>query len=139
MIRKATHVSLVIPDQDEALAYYTDVLGFEVRANNPFPGDPSNRWITVAPQGQSDLEIILEPLHWGLEGDPEAKRAMIGKYPGFVLDTDDCAGDVAAFEAKGGKVLSPPEQLPWGISAVIEDKYGYRHNLLQATQWENPA
>ncbi len=136
MIVKTTHATLIVPNQEEALQYYVETLGLVMRFNDPFPGDDSRRWITVAPVGQTELEIVLEPPSWRDADEAEAKQNQIGSYPGFVFNTDDCKGDVAAFEAKGVKIISQPEQLPWGISAMIEDKYGYQHNLLQLTAWE---
>jgi catechol 2,3-dioxygenase-like lactoylglutathione lyase family enzyme len=130
MIRQITHVSLVVRDQREALAWYTEKLGFEKRSDDPFP-EGEGRWITVAPAGQSEVEVVLEPPEWGMGGDAETKLQLVGKMPGFVLMTDDCQGDYETFEARGVNFLSPPEELPWGISAVFEDLYGYQHNLLE--------
>jgi predicted enzyme related to lactoylglutathione lyase len=56
---------------------------------------------------------------------------MVGKAPGWVITTDDCRQDYEAFKSRGVKFVSPPEELPWGISAVFEDLYGHQHNLLE--------
>ncbi len=77
------------------------------------------------------MEIVLEPPEWGLESDPEAKAQMVGKAPGWVITTDDCRQDYEVFRSRGVKFVSPPEELPWGISAVFEDLYGHQHNLLE--------
>lgn len=133
MIEKVTHVSLLVPDQQEAKIYYTETLGFVLKADDPFPGDPSNRWITVAPPGQTDIEVILQPPDWGTGGDKARRETLIGKYPGFVLTSSDCRKDYEDLSAKGVIFISPPEELPWGISALFADKYGYVHNLLEST------
>jgi catechol 2,3-dioxygenase-like lactoylglutathione lyase family enzyme len=130
MLTKVTHVSLLVRDQEEARKWYTEKLGFEVRADDPFPGG-QGRWVTIAPKGQPDLEIVLEPLAWGLASDPTAKAQMIGKVPGWVIHTDDCRKDYEVLQSRGVKFLSPPEEAPWGISAVFEDLYGHQHNLLE--------
>jgi catechol 2,3-dioxygenase-like lactoylglutathione lyase family enzyme len=131
MIEKVSHVSLLVPDQQEALTYYTEVLGFEVRMNEPFGEDGSSQWITVAPAGQTDVQIVLEPPDWGPEENWEKRRAQIGAYPGFVLKTDDCRKDYEELKAKGVQFTSEPAEMPWGISADLTDKYGYVHNLVE--------
>lgn len=130
-MQRLTHVSMLVHDQQEAKTWYTEKLGWRVASDDPFPGDPSNRWITVAPTGQQELEVVLEPPHWGLVGDPEAKRALVGKMPGFVIETDDCRGDCEALRARGVQIVSGPDEMPWGISVVFLDLYGTAHNLLQ--------
>jgi catechol 2,3-dioxygenase-like lactoylglutathione lyase family enzyme len=135
MINKVTHVSLLVRDQQEVLKWYTEKLGFEKRADDPFP-EGGGRWITIAPKGQQDLEIVLEPPEWGLGSDAETKLQMVGKTPGWVVRTDDCRGDYEKFKSRGVKFLSPPEELPWGVSAVFEDLYGNQHNLLELREFE---
>ena len=85
---------------------------------------PSNRWITVAPVGQTDMEIVLQPPEWGTGGDIVSREAQIGKYPGFVLASSDCHQVYEDLSAKGVHFISPPEDLPWGVSALFADKYG---------------
>lgn len=131
MINTVTHVSLLVGDQHEALAWYTEKLGFEVRANDPFPDNPDYRWITVAPPGQTDLQIILQPPEWGPAGNTESRAQLIGKSPGFVLGSTDCRRDYEELTAKGVQFISPPEDVPWGVSAVFVDLYGYVHNLVE--------
>jgi len=134
MITKVTHISLLVRDQQEALTWYTEKLGFVKRADDPFP-EGEGRWITIAPQGQNEVQIVLEPPEWGL-GDAETKLRMVGKMPGWVLHTDDCRRDYEEFKSRGVNFTSPPEELPWGISAVFEDLYGAQHNLLEPLPFE---
>ena len=131
MMQKISHVSLLVADQQEALDWYTQKLGWVVKSNDPFPGEPENRWITVAPAGQTEMEVVLQPPDWGPGGDVEERTAQIGKAPGFVLVTDDCRRDCEAMAAKGVNVIDVPKELPWGISALFVDLYGYVHNLLE--------
>jgi catechol 2,3-dioxygenase-like lactoylglutathione lyase family enzyme len=135
MISKVTHVALLVRDQEEALAWYTEKLGFEVRSNEPFPGDPEHQWITIAPPGQEGLEIILQPPEWGPEqGGVEQREALIGQAPGFVLETTDCQKDYEELQAKGVTFTGPPMEMPWGISAVFFDLYGYMHNIVESRE-----
>jgi catechol 2,3-dioxygenase-like lactoylglutathione lyase family enzyme len=136
MISRIAHVPLLVKDQQEALVWYTDKLGFEERANDPDPDDPEHRWITIAPQGQTDLEIVLQPPEWGPSGSAEEQAQMIGKQPGWVIITDDCRAECEALEARGVKIVDPPVDLPWGVLAMIADLYGTVHSLLEPRQPE---
>lgn len=79
---------------------------------------------------------MLELPEWNApsRADKEARRALIGKVPGFVIATDDCRGDCARLAANGVTIVSEPEELPWGISAMFADLYGHVHNLLQPAE-----
>lgn len=130
-MQKISHVSLVVRDQQEALDWYTAKLGWVVVSDAPFPGDDSNRWVTVAPPGQTEIEVVLQPPQWGPAGSVEERTAQIGNGPGFVIVTDDCRGECEALSAAGVQVIDPPSQVPWGVSALFVDLYGYVHNLLE--------
>ncbi len=130
MIDRISHVSLIVRDQQEALEWYTDKLGFEVASDDAFP-EGEGRWVTIAPPAQTELEIVLEPLSWGLSGDdPDQKESLIGSN-GFVFSVDDMDATIQDLEDKGVRIVSPPEEVPWGISALIEDLYGNTHNLVE--------
>lgn len=131
MINKVSHVALLVRDQQEALKWYTEKLGFEVKSNQPFPGNPEAQWITVAPAGQAELEVILQPPEWGPEGEPADRLPLIGKAPGFVLESTDCRKDCEELAARGVQIIDPPMEMPWGISALFVDLYGYVHNLVE--------
>lgn len=129
MLERISHVSLVVRDQQEALDWYTSKLGFELRSDDEMP--QGGRWITIAPPGQTEVEIVLEPLDWGLSGDdPEAKEAVIGRN-GFVFAVDDIDGTIRQLRDDGVTIVSEPEEVPWGYSALIEDLYGNVHNLVE--------
>src|SRR2546428_13305301 len=99
MIEKLTHVPIVVSDQKKALRFYTEVLGFEKRADYQTPGNP--RWLTVAPKGQ-DIELILVEGTYKLDPrlPPEADS---GGYP-WAFNTDDWRQDADVLRARGGKV-----------------------------------
>lgn len=135
-IEAVSHVTVVVPDQAEALEWYTETLGFEVRADEAFetPEGATGRWITVGVPGQADLEIAL------VDPDPElyppetveAFESRIGTLPPLVLSTADCRATVAELESRGVTVTEEPEELPWGVSAMVADPYGNEFNVMQA-------
>lgn len=111
-------VTIPVADQDRALAFYRDVLGFEVRADTAY-GDA--RWLSVAPEG-SAVDFTLHP--------PFPGQAAPGWQQGIVLHTDDIAGVVAALDAAGVAVTGP-EQVGWGVQAQFADPDGNGFVLLQ--------
>lgn len=130
MLNRISHVSLVVRDQQEALDWYTEKFGFEILADQEMQ-DQEGRWLTVAPPGQAELEVLLEPLEWGLAGDdPEGKEALLGRN-GFVFGVDDCEATVDELRSRGVEIVQEPQEVPWGVSALVEDLYGNVHNLVQ--------
>lgn len=123
-ITKLSHVTIIVPDQDAALAWYTQKLGFEKRADDAGTM-PGYRWLTVAPKGSSGVEIIL------FQARDERERSWVGQGALWVFETDDCRATCDELAARGVTVLSPPEQLPWGVSAIVQDLYGNPFNLLE--------
>lgn len=120
-------VTLVVRDYDEAIAFYTDALGFEV-AEDTDRGDGS-RWVVVRPRGSGHGTALL------LARADEAQRASVGTQTGgrvgFFLHTADFAADHARMTAAGVRFLEEPRHEPYGSVAVFEDLYGNRWDLLQ--------
>lgn len=132
MINKVIRITLVVRDQDEALKYYTDILGLEKRADNPM--GPGRRWLTVAPAQQRELEIVLQPLDW-FEGDElQALSTLVGRNPTLVFSVDDCRQTTRQLQARGVQFSSLPEDLPYGVQAVATDLYGNSLVFLQPLQ-----
>lgn len=127
-----SHVSVWVKDQDEALRWYTDKLGFEKREDDAST-IPGFRWLTVAPRGQAEPEIVLGKPDPQMMGDAGAKEAMkqIGHNPTWVLNTDDCRGAYKELIRRGVKFTSPPEEAPWGVSAIFVDLYGNAYNIVE--------
>ena len=111
-------VTIPVADQDRALAFYRDVLGFEVQADVPF-GD--QRWVAVAPSG-SAVDFTLHP--------PFPGQPAPGWQQGLVLHTDDIAGVVAALRT-AGVTVTEPESVGWGTQAQFADPDGNGFVLLQ--------
>ncbi|MFF8957512.1 VOC family protein [Streptomyces sp. NPDC014894] len=121
-------VSLVVREYDEAIAFYTGALGFELVEDTPRPD--GSRWAVVRPSGPAGgAGLVL------VRAADEAQRAGVGAQTpgrvGFFLHTGDFAGDHARMTAAGVRFLEPPRHEPYGTVAVFEDLYGNRWDLLE--------
>jgi catechol 2,3-dioxygenase-like lactoylglutathione lyase family enzyme len=127
MIFKVTHITILVRDEDEALRFYTQKLGFLVAAD--FPMEGGGRWLTVKAPQQTDLELVL------MKADTPEKLAAVGKQAAghvlFVVSTDDCRKEYERLKAAGVKTVGEPDQQPWGLGAMFEDLYGNLFYLLQ--------
>ena len=123
MITGPHHVTIHVRDQELALHFYVDVLGFEQITDNTF--GPGMRWLVVAPKGQSQPHIVLNKAF-----DVETE-ARIGKLSGWVFHTTDCRATYTDLRAKGVKFTETPTAYKWGIQALFEDPYGNQFVLLQ--------
>ena len=123
MLEKVVYVTVFIKDQDKALAFYTDVLGFEKRAENPTPGGP--RFLTVGIKGQ-DFELVLWPGTPG-QGQPFQGRSTAA----YTLETKDCRKTYEVLKSRGVKFETDVLEYPWGYVAVFQDPDGNRLQLRQ--------
>ena len=133
---KITTAQLWVHDQEEALAFYTQTLGMEVRQDVTLAEMGNFRWLTVAPPGQSEVEIVL----MAIPGPPvmddataEQVRELMGKgFAGTVfLTTDDVQGDYEQLRARGLEFLQPPTQMPYGVDCGFRDPSGNHLRLGQ--------
>jgi predicted enzyme related to lactoylglutathione lyase len=133
MNTKISHFSLIVKNQDEALAFYTEKLGFVITESHKAP-DGTWYWLTIAPTKDSSVSISLL-----LPQAPE-DVALIGKQSGsipfFVLFTDNCHQTAEEFSAKGVTLIKQPTNEFWGIDALIKDLYGNIIDLCQPTEDE---
>lgn len=130
MFNAVTHVTVLVEDTDEALDWYTSTLGFEQRSDEEFA--PGMRWVTVAPPADSTELVLQEPnpeFH-GPDTAAELQR-RIGQGTMTVLSVTDCRETVRTLEERGVTITTPPEEVPWGIHANIEDPYGNPYNLVE--------
>ncbi|WP_410766830.1 VOC family protein [Haloferax sp. DFSO60] len=129
MISDLTHTTVLVENVDDAIEWYTDKLGFELRDDEEFA--PGMRWVTVAPEG-GDVEVALqEPSDEYGEGMAAEMRDRIGKGTTTVLAVDDCRATVAELEERGVEITREPEEVPWGVHANIVDLYGNPYNLVE--------
>lgn len=126
MARYIASFALVVPDYDEAIAYYTRVLGFELREDSP--RENGKRWVLVAPHGAT-TGILLAKAADAVQSTRIGNQT--GGRVGFFLHTDDFEHDFAAMKARGVRFAEAPRHEDYGTVAVFEDIYGNRWDLLQ--------
>jgi predicted enzyme related to lactoylglutathione lyase len=117
-------VTIFVRDQDEALRFYTEKLGFEKRADD-VQTVPSFRWLTVGPKDQKEPEFVL------LKAIEKEQVDQIGKQSHMGFNTDDCRRTYETLKARGVKFTSPPEDVGYGIQALFEDLYGNEYVLIE--------
>lgn len=127
MINRLAVTAIWVKDQNEALRFYTEKLGFEIRADVTY-GD--YRWISIGLKDQPELEIGLTALKAGGELSEDDVRVLTklveaGKMGTGVLKTDDCHKSYEAMKAKGVEFVQPPTNRPYGnIEAIFKDNSG---------------
>jgi uncharacterized glyoxalase superfamily protein PhnB len=135
MINIAT-TQLWVHDQDEALAFYTQKLGMEVRSDVTLPEMGNFRWLTVGPAGQDDIAIVLMAIPGPPVMDPDTQeevRNLMGKgFAGTVfLTTDDVRASYEELKGRGVEFTEEPEERPYGIDSGFRDPSG---NSLRLTE-----
>ena len=133
MIQRLSHVTIYVLDQDRALAFYTEKLGFEVRTDVKLHGF---RWLTVGAKGQPDLELILmtlAPSPMMDEATCATMRELVSKgaMGTGVFTTADCQKTYDELRARGVEFLQPPSERPYGIEALLKDDSGNWFSLTQ--------
>jgi uncharacterized glyoxalase superfamily protein PhnB len=136
---KIATAQIWVHDQDEALAFYTDKLCFEVRSDVTLPEMGNFRWLTVGPPDQEDVAIVLMAIPGQPVMDDETAaqvRSLMGKgFAGTVfLTTDDVRGDYEELAARGVEFTEEPESRPYGIDAGFRDPSGNRFRLTQLAE-----
>ncbi|MDP4114596.1 MAG: VOC family protein [Bacteroidota bacterium] len=133
MIFKLSHSIVYVLDQEEAMNFYINKLGLELRNDSEVEGF---RWLTVGAKGQQDLEIVLMPILAGLMYNGEVAdhfRELIKKgiISGGVFKTNDCKNTYEELKSKGVEFTSAPQKRPYGIEAVFKDNSGNWFSLVQ--------
>jgi predicted enzyme related to lactoylglutathione lyase len=135
MIRIAT-TQLWVHDQDEALAFWTEKVGMEVRTDVTLPEMGNFRWLTVGPRDQPDVSIVLMAIPGAPVLDDQTaaqiRELMAKGFAGTVfLTTDDCEKAYEELSSRGVDFVEPPEARPYGIDAGFRDPSG---NSIRLTQ-----
>jgi predicted enzyme related to lactoylglutathione lyase len=131
---KVSHCFITVHDHDEALAFYRDVLGLEIRQDVKYEG---MRWTTIGSRGQPELGIVLEtpaPTPEASRQDRQAMSELLAKglLRAVIFHTDDCDATFEKVRAAGGEVLQEPMDQPFGVrDCAFRDPSG---NLLRFNQ-----
>jgi len=133
---KIAAAQLWVHDQDEALAFYTEQLGWEVRADVTLAEMGDFRWLTVAPVGQEEVAVILMAIPGPPVFEPETAeqvRELMGKGTAgtIFLTTDDCRASYEELSGRGVTFVDMPEERPYGIDASFRDPSGNHIRLTQ--------
>jgi uncharacterized glyoxalase superfamily protein PhnB len=135
---KLSNAQLWVHDQDEALAFYTEKLGMEVRSDVTLPEMGDFRWLAVSPPDQEDVSIVL----MAIPGPPvmdtetaEQVRSLMSKgFAGTVfLTTDDVRASYEELKNRGVEFTETPEERPYGIDSGFRDPSGNAFRLTQVT------
>jgi predicted enzyme related to lactoylglutathione lyase len=117
-IDKVATVTIAVKDQDEALRWFTEKLGFQKRLDMSGPG---LRWLTVAPKKQKEVEFLLAS--WFPE--------HVGRNATCVVATQDCRSTYEELRGRGVKFSQEPKERPYGVEAVFQDLCGNNYALVQ--------
>jgi catechol 2,3-dioxygenase-like lactoylglutathione lyase family enzyme len=137
MLKSLTNVTIWVHDQDEALAFYTEKLGLELRDDVTLPELNNFRWLTVGIPGQ-DVAVSLV----AVPGPPvfdDATREQImnvmakGAAGGLIFSTDDCKASYEELKTKGVEFQQEPSEQPYGIDAGFRDPSGNQARMVQPT------
>ncbi len=138
---KISNAQLWVHDQDEALAFYTEKVGFEVQADVTLPEMGDFRWLTVGPPSQPDVSIVL----MAIPGPPvmdadtadQVRDLMAKGFSGSVfLTTEDCQASYEELRDRGVEFTETPEERPYGIDSGFRDPSG---NSIRLTEVKLPA
>ena len=136
---RIANAQLWVHDQDEALAFYTQKLGMEVRADVTLAEMGNFRWLTVGPVGQEDVSIVLMaipgPPMFDDETAAQVRTLMAKGFAGTVfLTTDDCQASYEELKARGVEFSEAPEERPYGIDSGFRDPSGNSFRLTQVRE-----
>lgn len=134
MITKMSHVTIYVKNQQQALEFYRDKLGFEVDTDAMIGED--FRWLTMKVKDQPGFEIILMEPKAGFLLDEESAAQLQslmdkGMLGGGVFETPDCQKTYEELKVRGVEFKGPPTEQSWGIATVFRDNSGNWFSLSQ--------
>jgi catechol 2,3-dioxygenase-like lactoylglutathione lyase family enzyme len=138
MIQIST-TQLWVHDQEEALAFWTEKVGFEVRADVSLPELGDFRWLTVGPPAQEDIAIVLMAIPGPPVMDPGTKKQveelMSKGFAGTIfLATDDIEVTYEELKGRGVEFTEEPSERPYGIDSAFRDPSGNAIRLAQLAE-----
>ena len=126
MIVEVGTVSVFVGDQDRAKAFYTDVLGMELRTDAPLYPGAEARWIAVAPpEAQTEIILYLPDENW------DHYRHVVGQAQALTLTVKNIKSLYEALKEKGVKFTQEPDEQPWGTFATLVDSEGNKLLLVE--------
>jgi predicted enzyme related to lactoylglutathione lyase len=137
MLKQLTNVQVWVHDQDEALAFYTDKLGLELRDDVTVPEMGNFRWLSVGVPGQSDVAIVLMAVPGPPVFDEETRGQIMalmakGTSGGLFFATDDCRASYEELSKRGVEFSQEPTEQPYGIDAGFRDPSGNQMRMVQS-------
>jgi catechol 2,3-dioxygenase-like lactoylglutathione lyase family enzyme len=136
MLKQLTHVNVWVHDQDEALAFYTEKLGMELRDDVTLPELGSFRWLTVGVPGQKDVALTLMAVPGPPVFDDETRKqleALVAKGAagGLFFSTENIGETYEELKSRGVEFQQEPTEQPYGIDAGFRDPSGNQMRLAQ--------
>ena len=137
MLQQLTQVNVWVHDQDEALKFYTEKLGMELREDVTVPEMGNFRWLTVGVPGQEGVSIVLMAVPGPPVFDAETQaqlQALVAKGAagGLFFATDDVQGAYEDLKGRGVEFQQEPTQQPYGIDAGFRDPSGNHMRIMQS-------
>jgi catechol 2,3-dioxygenase-like lactoylglutathione lyase family enzyme len=134
MLNRISHIGIWVTDQDEALAFYRDKLGFEVRSDVTVPEFGNLRWLAVGLPGQDEV-LVLHSYEMPFFDDSSKAhiRELLGTgiNPPLIFEVDDCRAEIERLRDEGVDISQEPEDQFYGVDAGIRDPSG---NSIRITQ-----
>jgi catechol 2,3-dioxygenase-like lactoylglutathione lyase family enzyme len=136
MLKNLTNVNVWVHDQDEALAFYTEKLGMELREDVTLPEMGNFRWLTVGLPGQSDVALTLMAVPGPPVFDQDTRdqiKALMAKGAagGLFFSTDDCRASYEELKSRGVEFQQEPTEQPYGVDAGFRDPSGNQMRMAQ--------
>ena len=136
---KISFAGVWVHDQEEALAFYTEKLGWEVRADVTLPEFGDYRWLTVGPPEQPDVSVVLNavpgpPVVDAATSDQIRSLMAKGWAGNVLLTTDDAQAAYETLTARGVEFTETPEERPYGIDCAFRDPSGNQFRLTQVSE-----
>jgi catechol 2,3-dioxygenase-like lactoylglutathione lyase family enzyme len=139
MLKQLTTTQVWVHDQDEALAFYTEKLGLEVREDVTVPEMGNFRWLTVGVPGQPDVAITLMAVPGPPVFDDETREQILalvskGAATGLFFATDDVQGTYEELKGRGVEFQGEPAEQPYGVDVGLRDSSGNQMRVAQLRQ-----
>ena len=136
MLKQLTNVQVWVHDQDEALAFYTEKLGLELREDVTVPEMGNFRWLSVGVPGQADVAITLMAVPGPPVFDADTREKIMelmarGAASGLFFSTEDCQATYEELKSRGVEFQQEPMEQPYGIDAGMRDPSGNHMRMVQ--------